>query len=113
MLSDANSFREWQLEGAAWLLSLVIFVAVIALLNAYDGRVKPDWPSAITLAALVTLLMSIGQSAILVPVNSALGQIKWLWFLEQKRPLSDLQILDDGSKDPLGSAFVLFKRRGG
>jgi hypothetical protein len=46
-------------------------------------------------------------------IGTVLSQGKWLWFLKKERSLMDLQDIEDASRGPLGSAFMLFKLRGG
>jgi hypothetical protein len=48
----------------------------------------------------------------MLPVGSAMGELKWMWFLH-KRPLPDFEMLDSASKGPQGSFMLLLKRKGG
>ncbi|KAF2792355.1 hypothetical protein K505DRAFT_210984, partial [Melanomma pulvis-pyrius CBS 109.77] len=49
------------------------------------------------------------QLALLVPVASCIGQLKWLWFKAKPRKTTDLERFDMASRGPEGSLKLLFQ----
>ncbi|KAF7714310.1 Uncharacterized protein PECH_000438 [Penicillium ucsense] len=97
----------WILEILACLVSIALLAAIIGFLSHYDGQSLPEWPYAITLNALVSVLSTAMKAAIAFITTQCLAQLKWLWF-RQKNRLSDLTLLDDASRGPVGAFKVLY-----
>ncbi|KAJ5488741.1 hypothetical protein N7539_003631 [Penicillium diatomitis] len=97
----------WILEIVACLVSIALLAAIIGFLSHYDGQSLPEWPYAITLNALVSVLSTAMKAAIAFIATQCLAQLKWLWF-RQKNRLSDLTLLDDASRGPVGAFKVLY-----
>ena len=45
----------------------------------------------------------------LVPVCASLGQLKWLWYRRQRKPLHDFQLFDMASRGPWGALRLLIR----
>ncbi|KXX82901.1 hypothetical protein MMYC01_200620 [Madurella mycetomatis] len=128
MASDAGTGDGWGgggRLGAAWqycahwlpeisccLLSLGLFAAIIAVLRLYDGRGLPDWPLTVSLNTVVAFLTAMCQVALIVPLTEGLSQLKWNSFARGERPLADFQTFEDAKRGPVGSARLLYKRKG-
>ena len=97
---------------ACWVASLAFFLAIIATLSSFDGRQSPELKNGITLNTIVSILATLGTFMLMIPVAAALGQMKWIWFM-QEQPFEDFQILDEATRGPLGSVTLLASRRGG
>jgi hypothetical protein len=110
--SKFNFSTSWLLEILSWLLALCLFAAIVGILFAFDGNAKPQWKFGITLGALVSIFATLGASVLMLPVESAMGQLKWMWFLQQ-RPVADFETLSKASHGPGGSFLLLLKRKGG
>lgn len=108
--SQAQPFwaSSWTLEILSCLTSIVFFIAIIVVLWYYDGRPMPDWPYGITLNALVSVLSTVMKASMAFIVAEGLAQLKWSWFRGGNK-LSDLPLLDAGSRGAMGSLLVLFR----
>ncbi|KAF2429086.1 hypothetical protein EJ08DRAFT_671200 [Tothia fuscella] len=102
----------WRLEVASLIASLMFFIAIIIVLHAFDGKSLPDLPLNVTLNAIVGPLATFGEFLLMVPVASAIGQIKWNRSL-RKRPMSEFRILDEASRGPWGAFLLLVRTKGG
>lgn len=67
----------WKLEILSWIGSLCFFIAIIVVLRVLNGRPLPDLQYGIQPNAILGLLATFGQSLLIAPVSSALGQIKY------------------------------------
>lgn len=128
MASDAGTGDDWGRRGrlgAAWqycahwlpeisccLLSLGLFAAIIAVLRLYDGRGLPDWPLTVSLNTVVAFLAAMCEVALIIPLTEGLSQLKWNSFARGERPLADFQTFEDAKRGPVGSARLLYKRKG-
>lgn len=92
--------------------SLLFFIAIIVVLRVLDGRPLPNTKIGITPNAIVGLLATFLELSLVVPMNSAVGQIKWLRAL-RARPMHEFSTIDEASRGPWGSLFLLARRSGG
>ncbi len=87
----------------------MISIAVIGILLAcYNNKPVLDW-KGVTLNAIVSLLSTMSSALLAFTVSESLGQAKWVWLSWQQRPLNDLNLIDQGSRGPLGSFKILTK----
>lgn len=106
----------WPLQTAAWIGSLLFFAATIAVLWVTHNHPQPDWTMwnrSITISAILSVLGTVSTMLIMVPITASLGQLKWIRFQKGPRPLSELELIDQASRGLMGSAVLLWKRRGG
>ena len=108
--SQAHGFwgTSWTWEILSCLTSIVFFIAIIVVLWKYDGKPMPDWPYGITLNALVSVLSTIMKATMAFIVAESLAQLEWSWFRGGNK-LSDLAMLDAGSRGAMGSLLVLLR----
>ncbi|KAK1839090.1 hypothetical protein CCHR01_18288 [Colletotrichum chrysophilum] len=112
MSSLNNILRGWWQE-LLWLwISVLAFVILVVLLNAYDNQPLPQWPSGITLNTAVASLATIARTALTIPVAEGLSQSKWSWFKRKPRPLKDFDMFDQASRGPWGSLTLLVRTKG-
>lgn len=102
----------WLWEWLAWLLALLAIAAIVGVLVAFDNQSVPDWPWGITLGALVSVLATIATVGLAEPLAAGLGQAKWLWYTEERR-LDDFELIDNASRGPIGSAWLILRGKGG
>lgn len=99
----------WWWEIGAALLSVMCLLLIITLLIYIDGTVLREWPLPFQPNSILAALTTIMKTALLVPVASCIGQLKWQQFTIRPTPLDQLQIADDASRGPWGSAIILCK----
>ncbi|KAL8877924.1 MAG: hypothetical protein Q9198_004160 [Flavoplaca austrocitrina] len=115
-------FREWALEWTAWLVAAISLVALVTLFGLYSEKPLRQWKADITPGTAVAILSQVGQTFILAPVVACICQSMWLWLDKESRAphqansdrsqasLIMMQRYDDGSRGPLSSLFLLWKR---
>lgn len=97
----------WGWDILALSLGLAILIAIIAILRVYDGKQQPTW-KLISLNTLLSWLSTVAKGCIAFSLSSGLSQLKWVWFAQRKRPLSDLSVFDNASRGLYGSAELLW-----
>ncbi|KAH8812616.1 hypothetical protein F5884DRAFT_843803 [Xylogone sp. PMI_703] len=102
----------WMHEVICWICGLCFFIAAVIVLRVLDHRPLPDLRFGITPNAIVGLLATFAQAFLLVPVSSAIGQIKWLQAYP-KKPMDNFRIIDESSRGPWGSFLLLVHQKGG
>ena len=101
----------WPWEILCWLISLAFLSAIIAVLATFSNKEIPQWRYGITPNALISVFATINAFLLTVPVATAMGQLKWIWFRNARR-LKDFEVIDEASKGPTGSFMLLMQRRG-
>ena len=96
----------WLWELLSWLTSAASITALVVVLSIHNGRPLPQWPLGITLNTFISLIATLAKASAIVPVAESIGQLKWLWF-KQQRKLFDFQAFDDASRGPWGSLQLL------
>ncbi|KAI0860094.1 hypothetical protein F4860DRAFT_515354 [Xylaria cubensis] len=103
----------WKGEIFSWFGSLAFFIAIVGILIYVKGKLLSDLQYLhITPNAIIGLLATFAQSLLLKPIDSAIGQVKWLRSL-QKRPIDDFRVIDAASRGPWGGVQLLAARKGG
>ena len=101
----------WVPEILSWLLAAWALGMIVLTLGLLHDKPLPQWPSGITVNALISVLSQIGQWGLMGSVAGTLGQLKWLWFARLNRSLMDFVAFDEASKGPWGSLLLLIKGR--
>jgi hypothetical protein len=57
----------WAWEAGSCICSLAIFLGMVGLLRAFDGKAQPDWPYGITLNSAVSFMVTMIKGFLLVP----------------------------------------------
>ena len=99
------------LDIIALVLSAGILLAVVGLLQRYDGKKQPDWKH-LSLNTVIAWFSTLSKGCIVLLLGRSMGQLKWVWFVETRRPLADLRTFDMASRGFLGSTILLFKQKG-
>jgi hypothetical protein len=109
-----SAHKFWALEASASLVSLLIFVGIVVLLFGFDGTIYGDAstigsnmtkrPKLFPILAFMSTMM---RATMLLPVATAIGQLKWSWFRSPRR-LVDMERFDDAARGFFGSAKLLF-----
>jgi hypothetical protein len=75
----------------------------------YDRQPLYTWPHSIKLNTVLSTLATVMKGFMLVPVCASLGQLKWLWYSRQSKPLHDFQLFDIASRGPWGALRLLIR----
>jgi hypothetical protein len=99
-------FHAWKWELVQLIVSIGMLIAIAVTVAHFDGLEIPQWPLAINLTTIVSLL-SVAMRALLVACCAeVLSQAKWSWF-KQPRRLYELERFDRASRGVSGSARLL------
>lgn len=107
----------WEIFGIIG--SGLAIVGLAILVKHYSGREAPDWSLTMrndksfhfTLNSLLSIISNFGTICAAIPITKALGQLKYLWFIEKDRTLADLETFDSASRGILGSLRLLWRLR--
>ncbi|KAF2137261.1 uncharacterized protein K452DRAFT_236197 [Aplosporella prunicola CBS 121167] len=106
VLSKLENWWIWELLGL--LVSAASLIGIIFILGKYDQERRPTW-YYLSLSSLVSWLSTAAKICAFIPVSRGLGQLKWVWLAEKRRPLSDLKVFDSASRGLLGSLELLWE----
>jgi hypothetical protein len=101
----------WAGELLTWIVAAVSMVAVIIILAVFNNKPLPKWPYNISLNTLISIFAQISSTALLGPVSTCIGQLKWLWFTDRSQNLDDFEAFDSASRGPWPSVLLLWKTR--
>lgn len=108
----------WEVFGIV--VSGLAIISICIVVYYFDDREAPNWtakvpgrdkPFQLTLNSLLSILSVFGSTCAMIPVTKGLGQLKYLWFMEQDRNLADLETFDSASRGKVGSAQLIWKLR--
>jgi hypothetical protein len=57
--------------------------------------------------SVVSWLSTVAKAWLLISLKSGLGQLTWIWFGENERPLADLEVFDAGTRGLTGSLGLI------
>lgn len=97
----------WRWEFCNAIVLLISVAAIPATLYPHAGKPLPQWPSYITINALLAIYSMVLKSCIAILVTSCIGQLQWIWFLEAQS-LQDLALFSEAAQGPLGSLSWLW-----
>ncbi|PPJ50404.1 hypothetical protein CBER1_06978 [Cercospora berteroae] len=101
------SMRLWWFEVLGMVTSVAALLAIFGILFAYSGEPLSAWKAELRPNTIVAVLSTLSKSAMLMVVAQCIGQLKWLYFAQRPHPLQHIEIFDDASRGPLGSAKLL------
>lgn len=104
-----NSFWYWEIFCI--FLATVWMLAVVTILVRTQKKALKDWHLPIEPNSLVSICVTVGKSALLLPIASCISQAKWIQFRRGFNPLIKLQEYDEASRGPWGSLQLLFSIR--
>lgn len=106
-----NTEDNWFLEILCVTIGTVLIVALYLVLRAYDGQIAPKFGSAfgssLTLNTIVAIIAAAAKVLLLLPVAECLGQLRWIWFANEDRPLTDFTTFDRAVRGSMWSGFEL------
>ncbi|KAI1809590.1 hypothetical protein GGS20DRAFT_590453 [Poronia punctata] len=99
----------WWWEIGAGVITLLSIVSVLLLLVKIDHKLRKDWIlDPIQPNSLLSIAINLSKTSLLVSTAACISQLKWQHFLRPRR-LNELQIFDDASRGPWGSAIMIWK----
>lgn len=108
-----TGFKLWLWELTSMALSALCLCFIALLLGFYNNRALPkQWPLGFTLNTYIAIFSAFFKYTVAVPVDAAMGQLKWIWFRTSPKPLMDFERLDIASRGLWGSLAVLARTRG-
>ena len=106
---SASPVRLWLFELASLVASISCLIAILILLLVYRDRTVPELSMGLTFNAVISVLITAANVAMLSAVGSAMGQIKWKWF-RKRSSLRNLDIFDEVSRGgPWGAVDFLMR----
>jgi hypothetical protein len=106
----------WFWEALSLLSAGALFGIFFWLLVDYDGRLVQTWgtrsrSSALfkTLPSAISFITTLMRGAILFPLASAMGQLKWHHFRVARR-VKDVELIDGASRGYIGCARQILSR---
>lgn len=103
----------WLWEFVSMGLSALCLCAIGLLLACYNGQALPkEWPLGFTLNTYIAILSAFFKYTLAIPVDTAMGQLKWIWFRSAPKPLMDFEKFDEASRGPWGSVVLFIHTRG-
>ncbi|PVH92607.1 hypothetical protein DM02DRAFT_635211 [Periconia macrospinosa] len=128
LLTSLKAADWWVYELLSLFLSAAALIVMIILLSKLDRKPQPSWavggnhcdtmPDSnqtvcrsvgISVNSVVAWLGAIVRVCLLVPLSNGLGQLKWNWFSEKERPLSDFTVFDSASRGVSGSIQLVWR----
>ncbi|KAL3493505.1 hypothetical protein BJX62DRAFT_235333 [Aspergillus germanicus] len=114
-MKGSRVLNTWFYEILAAIFSIGCFIAIVAILIAYDGKPTRTFAYSLTPNTPVSILATASKAPPLFMIGECTGQLKWLWFYKgegERQQLSGMQLFDRASRGPLGALWVLFRHRG-
>ncbi|OGM45307.1 hypothetical protein ABOM_006429 [Aspergillus bombycis] len=97
-------------EVLAVVLSAAALIAIIVILAKFDQQPQPTWKH-VSLNSVISWLSTISKACVLYTISEALGQLKWVWFAQGTRPMSNLRTFDSASRGFYGSGELIWTLR--
>uniref|UniRef100_A0A8H7N8K1 Uncharacterized protein n=1 Tax=Bionectria ochroleuca TaxID=29856 RepID=A0A8H7N8K1_BIOOC len=102
---------QWWQEFFAFLVACGLLAAIFGVLEKNRDQRSNYWTvSGLSLNSFVALLSAILRALVLLVVEEVISQHKWLWQL-RRRPVGQLNSIDEASKSLLGSFLLPFRLR--
>lgn len=97
----------WLWELCSAFLLLISVVSIPVTLYPHAGKPLPQWPSYITINALLAIYSMVLKSSIAFLITSCIRQLQWTWFLDAQS-LQDLDLFSNAAQGPWGSLSWLW-----
>lgn len=100
----------WSFETVCSATFVAAFVAIVAVLSAFEHKPIPQWRYGLTLNTMISIFVVVLKASMLSVASQCLSHLKWLCF-RAKHQLLDFANYDRASRGPLGSLQLLWKLR--
>ncbi|KAJ9629513.1 hypothetical protein H2203_001887 [Taxawa tesnikishii (nom. ined.)] len=124
----AEEWWKWEILGV--LGSAAALIGIVIFLHKLNGHPQPQWSFkkcvdvpktnyhfctkkvGVSVNSVISWLSTVAKICVLIPITKGLGQLKWVWFTEKERMLSDLETFDSATRGLTGSAMLVWRLRG-
>ncbi|KAI0134024.1 hypothetical protein BJ170DRAFT_182519 [Xylariales sp. AK1849] len=105
----------WGSEILSASCSALLLATIFYILLYMGNQPSESWASFISMNTMIAILTTGYKSVMLHSVSACIGQAKWLYFKTSERPhrLYNLEMFDESSRGPAGSALFLCNVRWG
>ncbi|KAK3899054.1 hypothetical protein C8A05DRAFT_46780 [Staphylotrichum tortipilum] len=108
---SANSPFEWRWELLSLAFSVGCMISIVAILFTFQDRPQSEWRGgSLSITGTLAIFSTSANMAAALAVGACISQYKWLHFRKAPHQLSDLDLLEEASRGPLGSLTLLTKR---
>jgi len=101
----------WTMEFGCWVAGVICLLGIVGVLIPFHGKPLPQLPWSVKLNTIASTLATFAAAFLMVPVSSAVGQLKWNWYCTS-RSVAHFDKLDQASRGAWGSFKLLFSRPG-
>ncbi|KAL3477016.1 hypothetical protein BJX99DRAFT_270171 [Aspergillus californicus] len=98
---------EWLLETISLLVGLGLLVGIVVIFSYMDDEPLSKWTPTVSLSATISILTTAFSTVLMHGVSSFISQLKWLYFKNKPRKLSELETFDGASRGVWGSVLLL------
>lgn len=102
----------WAPEVLCSLFSILCLTVIVVILRIYDGRSLSNQPLSISLNAFIAFIEAACRISLVVPLTEGIAQLNWNSFARGERPLSDFPSFDNATRNPIGTASFIVRRKG-
>jgi hypothetical protein len=110
-------YKYWIVEALASAFSITLFMAIFVVLKLYDndeyGAPTSEARDSVErpyIFPILSILSAVMRASMLLPVATAISQLKWSWFRSHRR-LLDIERFDEASRGITGSLRLLWTVR--
>ncbi|KAJ5334694.1 hypothetical protein N7452_007097 [Penicillium brevicompactum] len=114
---DRNPLSLWRLfskvfiwEILAITLSTGLLLSIVVIGAKFNKQPQPSW-RYMSLNSMISWLSTLSKACVLFAISEGLGQLKWVWFAQRKRAMSDIRAFDAASRGIYGSAELIWSMR--
>ena len=115
IISTSKTVDLWVWELLGVLGSALAISGLYILLKKFNGHPLPGWSytyegkitrfqhktAHITLNSIIEAISLVARLCLLIPITRGLSQLKWVWFAEKERTLTDLRYFEAASRQSL------------
>ncbi len=107
----SNSPSEWWWELLSLAFSIGCMTSIVAILFTFQDQPQTEWHGGwLSITATIAIFSTAANSAAALAVGACLSQYKWLHFRKAPHKLTDLDLLEEASRGPLGSLVLLARQ---
>ncbi|KAK4106310.1 hypothetical protein N658DRAFT_414522 [Parathielavia hyrcaniae] len=99
----------WELLSLAF--SIGCLISIVAILFTYQDRPQTDWHGGfLSITGTIAIFSTAANLTTGLAIGACLSQYKWLHFRKSPHKLTDLDLIEEAGRGPLGSLILLVKQ---